>query len=90
MIPDLLVVLLVWGLLFVASKACPMSRPAIDRDAWTSSGAVVFVDCPGCAVRLRLVDPTVSATGDVDPSLDCPACEYHEWVRLEGWDDGVH
>ncbi len=35
-----------------------------------------------------LADHTIGPDGTVTPSLVCPetGCDWHEWVRLDGWD----
>ena len=47
----------------------------------------VIVRCPQCENECPL-DHTVDAKGNVDPSLNCPNCPYHETVRLVGWVHG--
>ena len=62
-----------------------MTRVRIPRSDWSKHRAVVYVLCPGsCQQRYRL-DHAVDARGHVDPSLDCPTCELHDYVLLEGW-----
>jgi hypothetical protein len=51
---------------------------------WRRWRHIVFVTCPGCGVEGRL-QHDVSDDGKVSPSLDCPSCSFHEWVKLEGW-----
>ena len=45
---------------------------------------VVSVSCPGCAEPARL-DHVVSRGGEVSPSLNCSLCDFHEFVKLDGW-----
>ncbi len=45
---------------------------------------IVKVRCPGCGVRAAL-DHTVDPDGTVRPSLDCTMCDFHEFVKLNGW-----
>jgi hypothetical protein len=49
-------------------------------------GFGVRVHCPGCGSGYFL-DHDVKSDGTVTPSLDCPSCEFHEFVRLEGYKD---
>lgn len=51
---------------------------------WTACGVVVFVGCPGCREAFRLVHE-IDDVGNVSPSLDCPRCEFHDFVRLVDW-----
>lgn len=60
-------------------------RQVIAKDKWKKDAFGVWVTCPGCKLTARL-DHDVSATGEVNPSLDCPECPYHEFVTLAGWD----
>lgn len=57
------------------------------RATWEARGGRVVVICPGCGLEAGL-DHDVDAAGRVTPSLDCPRCSFHAYVRLEGWDLG--
>jgi hypothetical protein len=39
---------------------------------------------------ISLKNHTVAANGEVNPSVVClsPGCQFHEFVKLEGWTDG--
>lgn len=39
---------------------------------------------------ISLKNHSVAANGEVNPSVVClsPGCQFHEYVRLEGWSDG--
>lgn len=56
----------------------------IPKTHWRKWRTFVFVTCPGCGVEARL-DHEVSADGKVSPSLDCEACEFHDYAILEEW-----
>lgn len=43
-----------------------------------------LIACPSGHVK-TLVEHVVSAAGDVNPSVRCPLCKWHQWVRLAGW-----
>lgn len=45
------------------------------------------MSCPKCGTMVSLVEHGISDLGFVNPSVVCPneACDFHEWVRLEGW-----
>lgn len=62
-------------------------REKIPKGKWAMFAGKIFVICPGCAQRLPL-DHTVYKDGKVDPSLDCPVCDYHKFVQLEDWNEG--
>lgn len=47
-------------------------------------GPVLLVRCPKCATLMPL-DHDVSSGGYVTPSLQCPICDFHEWVVLANW-----
>lgn len=46
-----------------------------------------LLDCPLCDLVISLSQHSITATGDVFPSVVCPhdGCIFHENVRLEGW-----
>jgi C4-type Zn-finger protein len=43
--------------------------------------------CPGCdkEVSVSRAVHAVSDDGVVSPSMVCPHCPFHEFIRLEGW-----
>ena len=45
------------------------------------------VSCPKCGEVASLTAHRINSEGKVTPSLTCPArnCDFHEWVRLDGW-----
>ena len=60
---------------------------SIPRKLWRrGEGGDVLVTCPGCGLEAYL-DHDVAKDGTVTPSLDCPKCPYHKFVKLEGWLD---
>jgi hypothetical protein len=59
-----------------------MERDVISR--WRRAYGAVQVVCPGCGAELPL-NHEVADSGDVNPSLDCPLCDYHRYVTLAGW-----
>ena len=52
-------------------------------------GSFVFVRCPNDHTHSVLTpggsSHTVADDGAVMPSMVCPSCDYHEFVKLEGW-----
>jgi hypothetical protein len=42
------------------------------------------VTCPGCRLTFAL-DHDIAEDGTVSPSLDCPVCVFHDFVKLERW-----
>jgi len=59
-------------------------REFIPRKDWLKIGPSVIVTCPQCRKKAAL-DHTIEEDGDVNPSLICPFCGYHNWVKLEDW-----
>lgn len=51
---------------------------------WRKWRKFVFVTCPECGVEASL-DHDVAPDGKVSPSLDCQACDFHDFAILEGW-----
>ncbi len=47
----------------------------------------VWIGCPACGQN-ALLDHGVDENGDVNPSLVCDNCGYHEYVHLVDWDGG--
>lgn len=56
----------------------------IPKTHWRKWLHIVFVKCPGCGIEAKL-DHDVADDGKVSPSLDCPSCDFHTYVVLEGW-----
>lgn len=52
--------------------------------AWHVDKTIVSVKCPGCLNSYEL-DHEVDVNGIVTPSLDCPGCDFHKMVYLQGW-----
>lgn len=54
---------------------------------WRPLGTKAVVGCPGCGETATLTDHEIRDDGTVHPSLVCPfaVCNFHEWVRLDGW-----
>lgn len=51
---------------------------------WWDSGARICIKCPECDLIAGL-DHEVKENGNVEPSLDCPSCNFHRYVRLLNW-----
>ena len=65
----------------------------------------VSISCPRCGGVASLSGHAIDAQGDVTPSVVCPhdieqvelrplgevtvKCDFHEFVRLEGWTEGA-
>ena len=63
-------------------------RTAIDqRGVWEHWRGKVLASCPQCG-GVAVLDHAVAADGTVSPSMECPyaGCEFHESVRLVGWE----
>lgn len=56
----------------------------ITSDNWWHFGSKVIVRCPDCDGTASL-EHDVAADGTIDPSLDCPSCEFHDHAWLESW-----
>ena len=54
---------------------------------WTVGEASPTVSCPKCQA-LHHLDHKVAAGGELDPSVVCTRCEFHEWARLLDWTHG--
>lgn len=54
---------------------------------WFRMGVRVFAVCPDCGLNAQL-DHDVADDGTVTPSLDCPECEFHAFVKLKDWEPG--
>lgn len=64
-----------------------MERKQIKPENWKRWGAATLMDCPGCETRMRL-DHDIDEAGVVSPSVDCPFCDFHDYVQLDGWAAG--
>jgi DNA-directed RNA polymerase subunit RPC12/RpoP len=51
---------------------------------WARFGNMILVECPGCNKKFAL-DHEVADDGTVTPSMDCPECAFHEFVKLKDW-----
>lgn len=60
-------------------------REYISKKNWKKFGSSVIVTCPQCKKKAAL-DHTIEEDGDVNPSLICPFCGYHKFIKLEGWE----
>ena len=62
-------------------KSChPRTRPRFKAQMTCARGHAIV-----------LSGHTISAQGEVRPSVVCrtPGCDFHDWVRLKDWTDGV-
>ena len=66
-----------------------MAAGIIGRHLWKivnrDGREIVKALCPGCHVWGAL-DHTIDPDGTVRPSVDCEKCDFHEFVRLDGWE----
>lgn len=71
---------------------------ALGRDIWhktpltwkglqAGQGRSASVTCAN-GHSATLTDHQIAPDGAVTPSLVCPECDWHEFVRLIGWSDG--
>lgn len=63
---------------------------AVPADDWWLSKRnwqpVLYILCPECGIRAEL-QHVIRPGGKVEPSVDCPDCNFHEHITLEGWGD---
>lgn len=46
-----------------------------------------IINCPECTTDISIrSEHTINNTGHVHPSLVCPVCDFHEFVKLEDWE----
>lgn len=66
-------------------------NPLFGKGLWTRTKVndvtIVRVSCPGCGLAAAL-DHEIDDDGIVNPSLQCPTCGYHDWIKLGGWSGG--
>jgi hypothetical protein len=67
-----------------------VARMVIENSCWWLikrdwQPVLVFL-CPGCEVKVEL-QHLVRPGGEVDPSVECPNCTFHEYLFLSGWGD---
>ena len=52
---------------------------------WMSLGkGIVLFTCPNCGT-IGTFDHEIAPDGTVTPSVVCPDCEFHEWLKLDDW-----
>lgn len=57
---------------------------------WSGEGTEASgptISCPKCQA-LHGLDHKISADGELDPSVVCTRCDFHEYARLLGWTYG--
>lgn len=64
-------------------KACEPGRWDYHWRSDDTLTAAVY--CQDCRVKAILDDHTISQDGTVHPSLGCPLCGWHVWIRLKDW-----
>ena len=58
----------------------------LPRAFWTEIGGAVLIRCPQCARVFSLTNHTITAAGEVTPSVVCGhACGFHAVVTLAGY-----
>jgi len=67
----------------------PDYKPLTWKGAQTPTIRTALVTCSNGHVS-SLTDHTIADDGSVSPSLVCPYknCNFHEFVRLDGWKGG--
>lgn len=57
---------------------------------WWRWRTFIFLGCPHCGTAAEL-DHSIASDGTVTPSVVCPVigCDFHEYVRLEGWESAA-
>lgn len=76
----------------VTARGLPVPRGDGSRDAPRPSWSPATVDgkktalvrCGDCGGG-ALLDHDIADDGKVSPSLGCPFCGWHVFIRLEGW-----
>lgn len=64
-------------------------RPATIQETGKRTATV---SCPKCGNVASLSGHEVVVDGTVTPSLGCPwkvgekQCDFHDWIKLEGWE----
>ena len=41
--------------------------------------------CPGCTATARINSDIVAADGTVKLTVACDYCDFHEFIKLDGW-----
>jgi hypothetical protein len=59
----------------------------VEIQDWELTNVGVRMRCPACDIPAYLVHD-VAEDGEVDPSVDCRLCSFHEHVVLEDWNHG--
>ena len=54
----------------------------IPRASWKHFGKTVMVRCLSCSL-VAMLDHEIADDGTVNPSLDCPQCDFHDFVKLD-------
>lgn len=52
---------------------------------YSAGTKTAIMACPQCGYVASLRDHTINALGEVDPSVDCPNCDFHNYVTLNDW-----
>lgn len=59
--------------------------PELAAGTWRRSDVPdnILVKCP--RGHIGVLDHDIDDDGTVTPSVQCPSCEWHEMIRLDGW-----
>ena len=51
-------------------------------------GVTVLISCPECGKRIecRRANYHVTDDGIVRPAIECPTCDFHNYVDLQEWE----
>lgn len=65
-------------------------RIFIKKENWEDLGLrLPVITCPGCGQSLLGTSSHgITKDGEVNNSVVCPSCVFHEYVTLEGWTGG--
>lgn len=69
-----------------------MSRVVISKEKYEviDGFRLPIIQCPGCDENLLgNSSHGVDINGNVNASVVCPHCEFHNYVVLEDWNSGV-
>jgi hypothetical protein len=60
--------------------------PGTWRHGTSDGSPTAFFRCPQCPTLGALAGThDIAADGTVTPSVVCPNCSFHEWIKLDGW-----
>lgn len=67
------------------NEVIKVPRDKTAKPGWWLWRDRVMLCCPNG--HLAMLDHEISLNGHVKPSVQCPQCDWHEHVKLEGYSD---